>query len=825
MHSLTGCPMVRTASDDIGNTTKHLCSRITNFLLPSPCFRSPSGPPFGEHHVEAKKAEFCLSASRLKDAIIEMVEEESARRDALRAKYPKLVEDVIEEDCPEEQYQCAICKGFCYLAQLTCSCTSLVSCLSHADQLCTCGKPRKVLRMRYSEAQLEDIRDVVIQRAALPEQWRIRFLSLMESPRPQLKSMRTLVSEGERIAHPIPEFETLKRFVDVASSLMEQIGTITARKNTGRRKKKSKGDVNHNGKRAGVERGDDENDGIDRSPGLLTDLLKQADRLAFDAPELTQLRQLMLTVEGFRTEASSLLSTPEDQLDLQKCKNTLILGQSFGLDFPELSPLEQLIQRQEWFRQLEEEVDDVNMEYGDVVTLLQESLNCQIPQDHVMVKELRLREGKGRHWIDLVEKLLSSPQIAVDDISTLIEARQHVPVSIDILRKLENLRKSAISWQTSARSVFATNGSSVAASRLCKNVAAASEPLSNVVIPEIRQLQAELEHHALWREEASKVLGVPVARLASTIGYIRGEFENSLAPDDDACNDQRICFCRSLSVDNIVVCKICQHSYHPRCVDLSPRRIPQEFKCAVCQRLPNDDGPSLDVFIGLISPQRWNFLINPPEFEQAQYIASAAIRYAPQVFRLADPVSLSHPCRDLELLRHTIRKIYTLPLVFDTRNSQTNERCVFVNWLFRRMQDAIRVERKEASLLAVSAQSKMDRRHSVALAVGEFGSTNDENGTPSGRAKPRRRARIILAESHPHEFHCLCGLPSAGKSATTEVECPKCGQGYHEVCVKVTEELARKSIWRCPCCTVRDGRHYRKGVEVRVQLSCKLSKL
>lgn len=754
-----------------------------------------------------------------------MVDEETARRGALRTKYPKLVEYLIEEDCPEEQYQCAICKAFCYLAQVTCSCTSQVSCLSHADQLCTCRKPRKVLRMRYSEAQLEDIRDVVVHRAALPEQWRVRFLSLMESPRPQLKSMRALVSEGERIAHPIPELGPLKRFVDVATSLIQQIMAITARKSAGRRKKASRVDSDRKGKRTRADRDDGENDGIDRSPGVLTGLLKQADRLAFDAPELPQLRQLMVTIEDFRTEASSLLATPEDQLDRQRCKNALILGQSFGLDFPELPPLEQLVQRQEWFRQLEEEIDDANMEYDDVVALLEESLECQIPRDHTMVNELKVRERKGKQWIDSVERLLASSQITINDISALIEARRHVPISIDILRKLESLRKSAISWQTSARNVFATNGSSVAASRLCKNVVAASKPLSNVVIPEIRQLQAELEHHALWREEASKVLGVPVARLASTIDYIRSAFENSLAPDDDAHSNQRVCFCRSSPADNMVMCKVCQHSYHPRCVDVSLRHVPEEFKCAMCQRLPNDDGPSLDAFIGLISPQRWNFLINPLEFELAQYIASAGIRYAPQAFRLADPLSLSPPCRDLELLRHTIRKIYTLPLVFDARNSQTNERCVFVNWLFRRMQDAIRMKAKEISLSTVGVQSKVGRRPSVALAAGQSTLMNSENGTLSGRARPRRRARIILAESHPHEFYCLCGMSSAGENTTAQIECPKCGQGYHAGCVKMTEGLAGKSVWTCPCCTVRDGKHYQKGVEVRVQLSCKLSTL
>lgn len=764
-------------------------------------------------------SETIRTALWLKNALIEMVEEESARRGALRAKHPKLVEDLIEEDCPEEQYQCAVCKAFCYLAQVTCSCTSQVSCLSHADQLCTCGKPRKVLRMRYSEAQLEDIRDVVVHRAALPEQWRLRFLSLMGSPRPQLKSLRILVSEGERIAHPIPDLGPLKRFVDVATSLIQHIMAVTARKSGGRRKKASRGDGNRKGKRTRAERDDGEDDGIDRGPDVLTSLLKQADRLAFDAPELPQLRQLMLTIEDFRTEASSLLVTPEDQLDRQRCKNALILGQSFGLNFPELPPLERLVQRQEWFRQLEEEVDDANMEYDDVVALLEESLECQIPQDHVMVKELRVREGKGKQWLESVEKLLASSQITIDDISALIEARQHVPVSIDILRKLESLRKSAVSWQTSARNVFATNRSSVAAFRLCKSIAAASKPLSNVVIPEIRELQAELEHHALWREEASKVLGVPVASLVSTIDYIRSEFENSLAPDDDAHNNQRVCFCRSSPTDNMIMCKICQHSYHPRCVDVSLRHVPEEFKCAMCQRLPNDDGPSLDAFIGLISTQRWNFLISPSEFEPAQYIASAAIRYAPQAFRLADPLNLSPPCRDLELLRHTIRKIYTLPLVFDAHNSQTNERCVFVNWLFRRMQDAVRMETKEIPMLAVGLQSKIGRRPSVALAAEQFTLVNSENGTPSRRARPRRRARIILAESHPHEFHCLCGMPSADENTSAQIECPKCGQGYHAGCVKVTEELAGKSIWACPCCTVRDGRHYQKGAEVRVQLS------
>ncbi|WVO18096.1 hypothetical protein L204_105797 [Cryptococcus depauperatus] len=763
-------------------------------------------------------SETIRTALWLKDAFARMVTDELAFRNTIRADYIQMNEDLIEEDCPEDQYQCSICKSFCYLAQCTCPCTTSVACLNHVEELCSCELSVKTMRKRFDDGQLKNMLEVLEQRALIPNQWRFKFAKVLENARPQLKSLRTILAEGEKIGYPLSELKALKHFVDRASSLMDAVTAIGARKNTGKRKQNAKQDSDRTNKRARTEL-DDGMDSIDRGPEHFINLLQQIDRLAFDAPELPQLRQLKLTIISFREEAKSLLATPEEELDRQKCKTTFILGQSLGLDFPELAPLERIVQRQDWIRKVEEEVDDRRLEYEDIIALLEESVNCGILQEHILVKELKKRQTKAKEWMRAAEILLASQCIEIQDISALVEQEEHVPVSINVLRKLEAIRKSAISWQTSATNILTTKGSTAAATRLCKAVAAASAPLNHVRIPEISQLQQELDYHSQWNEAASKMLGVSGPDLSNTIEYIRAEFENNLAPDDDEPNSRKVCFCRSPVGSTTITCKNCGYEYHPKCVDVSPRNLLVEFKCAMCQRLPNDDGPSLHAFIELILPERWNFVITPVEFEVAQSIAIIAVRYAPKLIHLTDPLDQAMPIMDLKSIRHAIRKIYTLPLVFDVHNSETNERCVLTNWLFRRMQDAIRAKTRQniliktASLAPADVDSLAAKDHTT--------QTTFIEGQVRNSITRRRKARLLLAESHPHSFHCICKVPPPETLLNDTTECPKCKQVYHRQCVKASTEF-KGTIWRCPCCAVKEGKHYQKDVEVRVQMSALL---
>ncbi|WVW78729.1 hypothetical protein I302_100689 [Kwoniella bestiolae CBS 10118] len=745
-------------------------------------------------------SETIRTALWLKDNLSVMVQDETRRRDQLRLTFPTLNETQTEEDGSEEQYQCSVCKSFCYLAQITCTCTKLVACLDHADQLCSCAKSKKTLRKRYTEAQLEEILAIVAARAAQPDAWRARLYALLETPRPALKSLRALVSDGEKIAYPMPEVHSLRALVDRANNWVERVSILVTRKAAGRRRKGRK------------EEEEDEDMGIDRSPENLSALLQEGEKLAFDAPEILQLRQTLLNIQNFQSEATVILSTPEDSLDLEKCKTALILGESLNLDLPEITAISNIVNRLTWFRKVEEEVDDRTLEYGDTVKLLDQAEEYEIPEDHPTIAELKKRRQKGAEWLESVDRLLNAPSIEIEEISDLIEDKELIPVSSEKMRQLESIRKTVLNWQASAKNFLSSNGSALAASRLCKNVSIASSPINRVVIPEITELQAELDHHAQWQRQISSILEVPIAKIGSTMNYIKREFESHLSPEDDEPNDDYVCFCRGISGQVMVTCQNCLGEYHPKCVGISPKYANNPYQCEMCQRLLPGLSPSLNDFGAVVISERWNFKIVPPEFKVAKEIVEMALRYSTVILRIIDPLDeTSQPySKDLEKIQHTIRKIYNLPILLDASNIQTGERVVYIKWLFRKLQDCIKYHNGLTST-----------------------STSGVNGTGGKEKRTRgRKPKLVLTQSYPREFHCICQNPEAnderwGLGAT--IECAKCNQSYHSYCVKAPPELlaqiqrsneddgAPKTFWRCPCCTVKEAKYYLKGVEVRVQ--------
>ncbi|WVF70046.1 hypothetical protein IAT40_004833 [Kwoniella sp. CBS 6097] len=726
-------------------------------------------------------SETIRTAIWLRDSLEEMVEEESRRRDHLRAIYPMLSETIVEEDGPEDQYQCAVCKAFCYLAQMTCTCTKLVTCLDHAEQLCSCSKSKKTLRKRYTEAQLDEILAIVVARASQPENWRNKLYSLLEAPRPALKSMRALLAEGEKIAYPMPETHDLRALVDRAHSWVDRVSALLTRKTAGRRRKGRKDEY-------------EDEDMADRSPDVLSALLKEGERLAFEAPEIFQLRQSLLSIQSFQSEASIILLTPEDELDLERCKTVIILGESLNLDLPELSAITTIMNRLIWFRKVEEEVDDRTLEYKDTVKLLQQAEDFDISEDHPTIVELKLRRQKGADWLEKVERLFNSPSIRIEQISELIEGQELVPVAIDKMRQLENMRKTVLGWQSSARNFLSSNGTALAASRLCKNVASASSPINRVEIPEIIELQEELEYHALWQEKIANVLEVPASQVPHTMKFLEREFERHFNPEDDEPSDEIVCFCRNAPGAVMVTCQHCQGEYHPRCVDVAPKNASNPFQCAMCLRILPGDGPSFNEFAALAVVERWNFKIIPPDFTMANNLVNTALRYSEVMLKMLDPRNEAEPYRDVEKIQHVIRKIYSLSLLYDAYNFRTQERLVFVKWLFRRMQDAIKFH---AGLL------------------------KDGVAPPKEKTRTRgRKPRFVLAQAYPKEFHCICPEGHKPLDYTVLVDCMKCGQVYHSSCVRAPAESIGVDAkgWRCPCCAVKEAKYYQKGVEVRVQM-------
>src|ERR1700734_3051967 len=130
------------ACNDIGSIGSYLFSHTTSCSSQSPNNPSQSR----QQHGKLSLGHFCEQTHhfhlRLIDSLKEMVEREMGGRAYARSL--GLGEILEEEDRPEDQYQCTICKMFCYLSQITCQCKSEVVCIEHAEFLCDHSVPQLI---------------------------------------------------------------------------------------------------------------------------------------------------------------------------------------------------------------------------------------------------------------------------------------------------------------------------------------------------------------------------------------------------------------------------------------------------------------------------------------------------------------------------------------------------------------------------------------------------------------------------------------------------------------------------------------------------------
>lgn len=747
-------------------------------------YREHAKPPVFSHNelliTITLYSDTIKTALWLQDSLRVMVDEETAARNKLRAAIPNLNETLLEEDVPEGQYQCCVCKGFCYLSQVTCSCTKLVSCFEHIDLLCECAWTERTLRLRFSEDQLQDILEAVESRATQPEAWESRLDTMLEVARPQLKTIRQLVADGERIPHPLPGLSELRAFLDRANAWVERATAIFTRKSTGRRRKGRQSEP------APVE-----DDDVDRSPKALRSLIAEAERLSFDTPEISQLRQVVDSMDQFATDAADILSKSDEDLNYETCKTALILGESLNLDLPVVAQLRTVVNRLQWFHKINEEVDDRTLQYSDILHLLAESKQFGVPENDPQVVELQRRETLGRQWKQAVDALLSSESITIEAVTELIEGREYTPTSIETMRQLEHIRKTATGWQTQAAALLKNRGSSAAAQRLVKQVKSANGPLGRMAIREVSKLAKELERINVWLESIADTLNIAVKNVPLSVNNLAREVDEHLAPGDDTINSEHSCFCRAPPLTNMIACPVCDGSYHPKCVGINAKTATaikaasENFQCQMCRNLQYDDRPSFHELALHVDPVRWRFALHPPEWDSIRSALDHTVRYAAYVVR---HILKQNPSRDdVPEIAHLLRKIWTLPIQLDALNHSTNKVVVFEHWLYHRLRE-----------------------------LTDPGSAAKASGNNRTRA---RKPRFDFERAFSHQFSCLCA--SEPPDHPLKVQCSKCEQGFHLSCVQAPINQANvegRSSWKCPFCIVKSGKAPVRGLELRVQM-------
>lgn len=393
-----------------------------------------------------------LRCFRLIDSLKEMTTRELDDRAA--ARQLNLTETLVEEDRPEEEYQCTVCKVFCYLSQVTCPCSSKVACVEHADLLCRHNaKGHLTFRKRFSDEELIDIQSRVAERAAIPSSWQGKLSKLlMESPRPALRSLRALLAEGERVNFYLPEIANLRKCVARANEWVESANSFTIRKQSRKRSRRSRGRQDLTATSA-----DDPGDRPERTLEDLYALLKDVENLGFDCPEIATLRSLAQQAEDMKVKAAALLGSSDVEKDrdefVNECKRLLIDGSSLNVLLNELLEVEKIVDREQLIQELEEKLDDGDnsMTLEEVRQLLIRGQACNLGPDNKHMKLLEERERAGDGWEDKAQRILSQTVKTISELDDFANMDSYIPIDPTVLDRLMSARAKAKDFEKQAK--------------------------------------------------------------------------------------------------------------------------------------------------------------------------------------------------------------------------------------------------------------------------------------------------------------------------------------------------------------------------------------
>ncbi|KAG0261437.1 hypothetical protein BGZ95_004230 [Linnemannia exigua] len=369
----------------------------------------------------------------LKDGIQDLFERETSQRRDVKRAYPTIKVSVEEADKPEEEVQCLHCNTYIYLSQIGCQCQTRVVCPDHIDELCKCDSPKRFLRLRYSDDRLKEIRDKIVDTAAIPDAWTQKYrITMMENRTPSLKLLRSLLAEADRVPFPIKEAGHLRKFVAEANDWVEAATKVLVRKH-------------HQGRRL-----------LEKAHGTsgkrledLQDMLRRVERMRFDCPEIRQLEDSVETILEYRDDVRRALNKPEH--DLNECRELYEIGLSMNIGMDEIDQLETIVKDLMWIdRANAKGVHTDTDDYHLICSLVADARKSGVSLSNPLLKDLIQKEEKGHFWEERAQAALSRNPVDLQELQEVIRSGQDIPVARAILSKAEHLYNKSVDWAKSS---------------------------------------------------------------------------------------------------------------------------------------------------------------------------------------------------------------------------------------------------------------------------------------------------------------------------------------------------------------------------------------
>ncbi|KAL8950042.1 MAG: hypothetical protein Q9222_003902 [Ikaeria aurantiellina] len=348
--------------------------------------------------------------------------------------------EVNEKDVPENDYQCTFCKAYSYLSRFRCNTTGKTMCLLHAGVLDCCGandeqrftSSTHSLTYRYADSALLAIVQKVVDRSRMPEVWQEKLDKILEDePKPSLKVLRSLLSEGERIPWELPGLLDLKTFVTRCNAWVEEAMNYITRKQQNRRKNDRVWRKSTSAKAAEQEEREKELRKIEN----IHKLLASAEEISFDCPEITILTERSAAITEFQREAMIFLKNPGLR-STQEFEDLAEVGKGFNVDIPEVERLDQVVRQMKW-NDKAREMRGQFQALEDVADLIASAVEIGIPEHSEQLIYFRDQQAQGELWEAKAKELISVESVHYQQLEALSTQAGSLPVSRQTLAAVD----------------------------------------------------------------------------------------------------------------------------------------------------------------------------------------------------------------------------------------------------------------------------------------------------------------------------------------------------------------------------------------------------
>jgi len=612
-----------------------------------------------------------------------------------------LVFQINDVDVPEDEYACFYCKAFTYLSRFICLKTGRVLCLLHAGNHPCCDAPESdrylgrdhALYYRKTEELIASTFRRVEDKAHLPEAWEEKYEKLLdEEATPSLKSLRTLLSEGEKIPYDLPSLPVLKAFVERCNQWVDEATNYTVRKQQNRRK-------NEKAWQSSVRKSignsaQDQKEREMRNVDNIHRLLKQADDIGFESPEISQLQERAEAIKAFQVNAKHVLERRQAQT-VDMVEELLDEGQNFNVDIPEVEKLSRVLDQLKWTEKATTS-RTVAMTLKDVKDLIEEGERLGMPpyNDHLsfFVEQL----AAGHTWEKKAQELIHADSVHYAQLQALSDrARaEFLPVSLEtlaavdqILHKQREAHRQIMDLNERSRNPdFRKRPKYVEVAEVMKKIEELQAKPQGTL-----DLEKEQKRHEDWMRKGKKLFGktnAPLHILKSHMDYVLDRntdcFDIALdkprvpaepqsrEPSPEVAEGEAkqswenrnfrevFCICRRTEAGMMIECELCHEWYHGKCLKIARGKVKEDDKytCPICDwrvKIPRDAArPKLEDLIA------WRDEISglpfqPEEEEVLNEIIGTAQRFRDHIAAYCNPVLAT--ASEAETQRFYLRKI------------------------------------------------------------------------------------------------------------------------------------------------------------------------